>query len=69
LINKFDLNLDITEKIEDYCRQAAIQVVGKIPFDENIVRAMVEGKTIPEYANDEMKSRLQDIWDTVSADF
>jgi len=69
LINKFDLNLDITEKIEDYCRQAAIQVVGKIPFDERIVMAMVEGKTIPEYVNGEMKSRLQDIWDTVSADF
>ena len=68
LINKFDLNLDITEKIEDYCRQAAIQVVGKIPFDESIVRAMVEGKTIPEYSNGEMTSRLQGIWDTVSAD-
>lgn len=69
LINKFDLNLDVTEKIEDYCRHAAIQVVGKIPFDERIVRAMVEGKTIPEYANGEMKIRLQNIWDTVSADF
>ena len=68
LINKFDLNVDITEKIESYCRNADIQVVGKLPFDKDIVRAMVEGKTIPEYANGRMKSQLIEIWKTVSED-
>jgi MinD superfamily P-loop ATPase len=67
LINKFDLNLEITGQIEEYCKKAAIQLVGKLPFDEVVVRAMVQGKTITEYANGEWKSRLHDIWYTVSS--
>ena len=36
VINKFDLNLEVTEKIEEFCRNNGIEIVGKIPFDEEL---------------------------------
>ncbi len=35
-INKFDLNTNVTGKIEEFCESRGIEIVGKIPFDESI---------------------------------
>ena len=49
LINKFDLNVEISNQIESYCRDCNILFAGKIPFDTKIVDAMVNKKSITEY--------------------
>jgi len=36
VVNKFDLNADMTKKIEDFCREMDVEVIGKIPFYEDI---------------------------------
>jgi|CZCA01.1.fsa_nt_gi MinD superfamily P-loop ATPase len=43
-INKCDLDEANTERIEDYCCAEEIEVVGKIPFDEEMVKAVVRGE-------------------------
>ena len=48
-INKFDLNLDNNAKIEQMARDAGLPVVGRIPFDPNFTRGMVQGKTLIEF--------------------
>ncbi|MDP8216838.1 MAG: ATP-binding protein [Candidatus Kaelpia imicola] len=63
IINKYDLNLDVTEKIEKYCRNNNVGFIGKIAFDRTVVEAMVEGKTIAEYSNGETKEKISEIWD------
>lgn len=50
LINKYDLNMEISQKTEEYLRQNKIPLVGKIPFDTKMVEAVVAGKTIVEFA-------------------
>lgn len=52
IVNKFDLNTDLTHQIESYCQQRNISVVGKFPFDRLVVDAMVNCKSIVEYAPD-----------------
>ena len=37
VINKFDLNEEISAKIEDYCKKNDIEFLGKIPFDEKLI--------------------------------
>ncbi|MHC1705140.1 MAG: ATP-binding protein [Tenuifilaceae bacterium] len=54
IINKFDLNLDISHKIDDWCKNHRISIIGHLPFDPNMVEAMVQGKTIIEL-NPELK--------------
>ncbi|MDP8233807.1 MAG: ATP-binding protein [Candidatus Saelkia tenebricola] len=63
IVNKYDLNEEMTEKIEQYCQDNNIGLVGKIGFDKAIVKAMVEGKTIVEYSNGKTKEKISEIWD------
>jgi MinD superfamily P-loop ATPase len=48
-VNKFDLNSDQGQGIEDFARERGIRVMGRIPFDPVFTKAMVQGKTIFEY--------------------
>jgi MinD superfamily P-loop ATPase len=50
IVNKFDLNTDMTLQIERYCQQKEIAVVGKLPFEKLVVNAMVDCKSIIEFA-------------------
>ncbi|MFA5104480.1 MAG: P-loop NTPase [Candidatus Margulisiibacteriota bacterium] len=63
VINKYDLNADMTKRIEEFCRGKWIPVIGKIPFDKAVVEAMVEGKTVVEYADGPVKEELIKIWE------
>ena len=68
LINKFDLNLDQTKKIEKLAQESSIKIVGKIPFDETFTHAMIQAKTIFEYSNDSQASiDIRKIWNTIIA--
>lgn len=49
IINKYDLNKNMTRTIEMNLRSIDITVIEKIPYDENILLALLEGKTITEY--------------------
>lgn len=50
IINKYDLNRNMTRQIEDWCLRMKIPVIGKIPFDAKIVEAMLHCKSIVEWA-------------------
>jgi MinD superfamily P-loop ATPase len=62
VVNKFDLNLDITREIEKYAQNNQIQLLGKICFDEAVVKAMVEGKTVVEFSDGKAKKEIINIW-------
>ena len=63
VINKYDLNLEMTERIEQYCQKSNISLIGRIGFNKSVVKAMVEGKTIIEYSDNGIKGVINKIWD------
>lgn len=50
LINKYNINEEKSYEIEDFCKKDNIELIGKIPFDEIVVEAMVNGKSVIDYA-------------------
>jgi MinD superfamily P-loop ATPase len=63
LINKADLNFTQTARIEAYCRARGIELVGKLPYDEVVTRAMVQGQAVTQYQPDgEMARALRRVW-------
>lgn len=58
LINKFDINWELSSEIETYCSNNGINVIGKLPFDPIVVEAMVNCSSITDYAPDSNISRL-----------
>lgn len=62
VVNKYDLNIGMTEKIEEYCCKEKVPFIGKVEFDKAIVKAMVRGKTIIEYYDGKITQRVKEIW-------
>jgi MinD superfamily P-loop ATPase len=50
IINKYNLNPDISAHIEHYCKECGIEVLSKLPFDRQVVDAMIHCKSMIEYA-------------------
>jgi len=48
-VNKYDLNTDNTNDIVGFCEENSIAMVGCIPFDPEVTKAMVQGRPVVEY--------------------
>ena len=63
IINKYDLHAPLTGEIEQFLKNKAITLVGKVPFDEQVVEAMVQAKSVTEFApQSEASVALEGIW-------
>ena len=66
-VNKYDLNQKLTDDINTYTRETHATSIGQIPFDTAITRAMVQARTILEYApSSETSQAIHAIWDKVA---
>lgn len=63
IINKYDLNTDISKQILNWCVTNNVEVLGQIPFDPQIVESMLNCKSIIEWAPESETSKtLINIW-------
>jgi MinD superfamily P-loop ATPase len=66
-INKYDINVGITQDIEDFAETRSLTVVGKIPFDISFTRSMVRRMTIFEFdGQSETASIVRDVWSKIT---
>jgi len=67
IVNKYDLNSDMSDQIEDWCRQNRITIAGLLPFDKQMVEAMIMGKSIMEFNSDnEISKKIKIIWNKIT---
>ena len=64
IINKYDLNLDITGKIFDYAKDEKIAVIGSVPFEPEFVNALIMYKNAVE-ENPHIKEEMENIWSQI----
>ena len=62
VVNKFDLNLDMTAEIERYCEQNQIPFAGKLPFDESVIDALVNEKPVVEFGDGPVAREIKRLW-------
>lgn len=58
IINKYDLNLDVTNQIKEYCIEENLEIIACLPFDREIVDAMINKQSIIEYNNESDTSKI-----------
>lgn len=61
-INKYDINLAHSCRIEKWCEERSIPVLGKIPFDEVVTEAVSQGMPITAYVNNSLTREIKHIW-------
>jgi MinD superfamily P-loop ATPase len=65
-INKYDINEKNSEKIENYCKNKNIDIVGKLPYDSIITDAMIHEQSVIEFSDGDMSNRITKMWNKVS---
>jgi MinD superfamily P-loop ATPase len=67
-VNKADVYPNGAAQIETYCREHDIEIVGRIPFDQTVTEAMVNGEPVTAYRPDAAASQaLRQIWEALRA--
>jgi MinD superfamily P-loop ATPase len=66
-VNKFDLNPELTAEMEAFARRHGLTCAGRIPFDPDFTRAMVQARTVVEFnADSKSAAAVQKIWQRIS---
>lgn len=58
IINKYDLNEDMASAINNYCNNMNVNVIARLPFDKSVTDAMINCKSINEWAPESEISKL-----------
>ena len=65
-VNKFDLNVEMTQKMEEMALQRRMTVLGRVPYDPLFTRAMIVEQTVIEYQKDSETARaVREVWDGI----
>ena len=67
IINKWDLNQDLSRDIQQWCEARDIPIVAHLPHDPDFVHAMVAGKTITEFSDGDASKAVKSAWDRIFA--
>lgn len=65
IINKSDLNSQVSAEIEDFLKEENIVHISSLPYDETFTEAMTNGQTIVEFDENNLKEILTDSWEKV----
>lgn len=61
-INKFDVNQQVCNEIEEFLQKNNVELLGKIPYSKDFANAMFENKTLIEYdENSEVSQEIKKI--------
>jgi MinD superfamily P-loop ATPase len=64
-INKWDLNVELTRRIEHEARYLEVSVAGKISYDEAITEAQIAGKAVVEFQENGCATQIRELWNAV----
>lgn len=64
-INKSDINKQVTEEIKSFCIKENYEVVGEIPYDDTVMKAINELKPITEYKESKVNLEIIKMWEKI----
>jgi MinD superfamily P-loop ATPase len=62
IINKKDINPKKATEIESFCKTKHIPLLGIIPYNTGVTKAMIAEKSIPEFDNGNVTSAINESW-------
>lgn len=61
-INKYDINEEMSKEIESFINDKGLKLVGKIPYDDMVMKSINELKPITFYNESIAKKAIEDMW-------
>ena len=66
VVNKYDLNKEMTERIKALTQEVGAEFMGTIPYDTKVTEAQMEGVSVVEYAEGPVAESIKQIWTKVN---
>ena len=67
IINKYDLNEAMADRIEGWCVAQGSALLGRLPYDRRVTEAMISGKSVTEmFPEAEISIILNEIWNKLT---
>ena len=64
-INKCDINEEVTSEIENFVNGKGMKLVGKIPYDDTVMKSINELKPITCYKESIAEKAIEDMWSNI----
>lgn len=64
-VNKYDVNLDMTAKIEEFAKEKNLPIIGKIPFDSLVMEAVNTLRPITEFSDSSARKAIEEMWSCI----
>jgi MinD superfamily P-loop ATPase len=62
VINKYDINLKNSRAIRDVCQDRNVDVLGELPFSEDVPKSLIEGLPIVEFRDSQIARDIITLW-------
>lgn len=66
-VNKWDLNPEVCEQIEDWARDRGLALAGRVRYDRAVTESQMEEKAVVEYQEDGCAADIRAVWANVEA--
>ena len=67
-VNKWDLNPEITDRIETEARERGVATMGRVRYDGDVTRAQVRKQTVVEYTDGPVSQDVRSVWRQVESE-
>jgi len=68
IINKWDINAEITQQIEELAARSGVKVLGRIPYDPQVIAALVQRRCVVENGPSPAATGIREIWQNLETD-
>mgnify|MGYP005669946453 CR=1 FL=1 len=69
VVNKYDLNEKMTERVKELAQNKNIEFIGVIPYDKKFTQAQMQGLSVVEYDKGPLSENIRHIWNKVNKNF
>ncbi|WP_186430729.1 ATP-binding protein [Clostridium sp. BSD9I1] len=66
-INKYDINEEVATEIENFVKDKGLKLVGKIPYDDTVMKSINELKPITYYKESIAEKAIEDMWSNIKS--
>ncbi len=64
-VNRCDINYEKSDEIAEYCLEKGIPLYGEIPYDDDVTKAQIAGKSIVEYSSGPASEAIKNLWNKI----
>ena len=64
-INKYDINLELTERIESQGKELDMEVVARLPYDPAVTEAQIQKLSVVEFTHNPIADQIRALWEAV----